>query len=702
MWGSAFVRVVWGEASSLVASSVLSAVILWTNDVAARPSVRRPAPLLMSSALGVADGAATGIAFVLAIWLPARALMGLLRRIPGVSGAARVVPYAVAFVLAALGARQAVSFSSAGGGDARLLAFGLVAAVSLVAVIVVGRGLGAALAALTDTSRPRSRRGHLRTSAALVAFGAVFLGLERTVLASVGEAPYSFVEGLTHVAFTLAFTPLLAPEGDGPDAEADSRHPRLASLVAWLRESVASAAIVWLVLFVGYRPVRTAIEHNLPAVWEEPVYASRWLRRSRQVQALAGDHADARRLASKYELDFDRFDDGWTGASVRPLPGPDEPDPFAVDDPSLLDAPKWNVVVVFVDTLRADVAHDPEVMPQLGAWMKEDTLELTRAYATGSSTLLTLVPMLGCRYDAKPADRPMVLDVAKRAGLTTSLVIPKTASEYHKWAYPGLVFDREEIVPDFDGRRIPTADALVDRSLTWLREERPDRFFLWLYHFDVHSWADLDDEYVERHAKQARMSKNKGLHWRYRAAARGVDESFTRLRKGLEELGLADRTVIVFVSDHGEALGQKDFWAHSTYLWESLIRVPMAIHVPGEPARAVDTPVSTIDVGTTLMPFMRPRVPAGTCHGIDLLDEREDEPRRPPVLFSSMVDGRLTRIGMLVNPERKLVLDLRDSDARLLRVRDGSSAEEDVSLEEPDELRLRLDQLIRAPVYPKP
>ena len=41
--------------------------------------------------------------------------------------------------------------------------------------------------------------------------------------------------------------------------------------------------------------------------------------------------------------------------------------------------------------------------------------------------------------------------------------------------------------------RRSTASVIVDRSLDWLRTEKPERFFIWLYHYDVHSWGDLDD-----------------------------------------------------------------------------------------------------------------------------------------------------------------------------------------------------------------
>jgi hypothetical protein len=124
----------------------------------------------------------------------------------------------------------------------------------------------------------------------------------------------------------------------------------------------------------------------------------------------------------------------------------------------------------------------------------------------------------------------------------------------------------------------------------------------------------------------------------------------------------------------------------------------MAIHDPGREGRVTDTPVSTVDLTTTLAPFIGTHASGATCHGIDLLST-SNQRRSLPILFSAMIDGRLTRLGILGDADRKLVVDLRDADARLLRIQDESSVEQDVSFEESDELALRLGQLVRSPLY---
>ncbi|MBX3189640.1 MAG: sulfatase-like hydrolase/transferase [Labilithrix sp.] len=629
----------------------MAALVLWTVDLISWPSVRRPEPIVVSAALSIAVGIAGG-ALLLPLWLA----VGLAR-----ARRRYLVAGAPCALVVGLAAWQGLETGASSRPATATVALAACASLAMTAVWAWGLCSAATLA----------RRRRVWAPALVLALAsAALLAIDRGPIV---EKKYSFLEGLAQLGLTLSFALVLrAP-----------RAARTRSRITTAVRGIAIAGIAWVVVFGFSRSLRDRVERTLPAVWEEPVYAARWLRRIRRVETLVGASTHDR-LAQKFELpETLLIDDVWNAATA------------ARDDAPALPP---NVVVFFVDALRSDVAHDPSVMPETLAWMR-DNLWFSRAYASGSSTLLTLAPMMGCRYDATPADQPRLLDAARAADMKAKLVIPSSAADYHRNSFPAFRFDEEEVVDDAE-RVAPTANALVDRSLTWLRSERPERFFLWLYQYDVHSWSDLEEAYVDRHATEAGFSKVDGLPRQYLAAARGVDQAFTRLRAGLHELGLTDRTVILFVSDHGEGLGQQSFWAHTTYLWESLLRVPLALQVPGAAARASHDPVSTIDVGATLMGLMQPPSTPTRCHGKDLLSPETLEPRRHPILFSAVVDGELARVGMLGGAERKVVLDLRDHDARLLRVGD-QTLEEDVSSVERDVLAFHLGQLIRTPIYPR-
>lgn len=65
----------------------------------------------------------------------------------------------------------------------------------------------------------------------------------------------------------------------------------------------------------------------------------------------------------------------------------------------------------------------------------------------------------------------------------------------------------------------------------------------------------------------------------YMASIRFMDQQVGRLMDALEELGLKEHTIVVFISDHGYNLGEHDCWSKVS-LWEGSIRVPMIISNP--------------------------------------------------------------------------------------------------------------------------
>lgn len=67
----------------------------------------------------------------------------------------------------------------------------------------------------------------------------------------------------------------------------------------------------------------------------------------------------------------------------------------------------------------------------------------------------------------------------------------------------------------------------------------------------------------------------------YDAGIRSFDRGFGRLLSYLQEHGLYRDSIIVFVSDHGEMLGEHGDFGHVGNLWQPTLRVPLIIKVPG-------------------------------------------------------------------------------------------------------------------------
>jgi len=106
----------------------------------------------------------------------------------------------------------------------------------------------------------------------------------------------------------------------------------------------------------------------------------------------------------------------------------------------------------------------------------------------------------------------------------------------------------------------------------------------------------------------------------YYASMTYIDEQIGRVLDALERGPHKDDTIVVFFSDNGMHLGEKDHWLKYA-LWEQSCRVFLSISVPGNPRQLSETPVGLIDLYPTLATVCgvaRPSTHA--LDGIDLTD----------------------------------------------------------------------------------
>jgi choline-sulfatase len=78
-----------------------------------------------------------------------------------------------------------------------------------------------------------------------------------------------------------------------------------------------------------------------------------------------------------------------------------------------------------------------------------------------------------------------------------------------------------------------------------------------------------------------------------------IDEKIGEILDVLERGRMAEDTVVIFVSDHGDMLGERGMWFKMSF-FEGSARVPLMMAVPGWAPGRVETPVSTLDVVPTL------------------------------------------------------------------------------------------------------
>jgi len=117
--------------------------------------------------------------------------------------------------------------------------------------------------------------------------------------------------------------------------------------------------------------------------------------------------------------------------------------------------------------------------------------------------------------------------------------------------------------------------------------------------------ANEKDQMRYRDAEQIRHMRSI-----YYGMVKEVDDWIGKILNKLDDLGLADNTLVVFTSDHGEMLG--DHGMHSKMIfYEGSVHVPLLMRFPGriKPGTVVDAPVSTMDVCPTILDYMNMPIP---------------------------------------------------------------------------------------------
>lgn len=199
-----------------------------------------------------------------------------------------------------------------------------------------------------------------------------------------------------------------------------------------------------------------------------------------------------------------------------------------------------------------------------------------------------------------------------------------------------------------------STDVLTDLALGWLKQSREKPFFLYLSfkapHFPFEPAPRHKGRYdkapirypetmantEQNYASQPRWVRERryGIHGvdhmetgrfdhdpvpsfeelfrRYSEAVFSVDENVGRVLKHLDDAGLRDSTVVVYMGDNGFALGEHGFYDKRD-AFETSIRVPLLLRAPGavKPGTVVTQMVQNIDIAPTLLEAAGVAVPAG-------------------------------------------------------------------------------------------
>lgn len=164
---------------------------------------------------------------------------------------------------------------------------------------------------------------------------------------------------------------------------------------------------------------------------------------------------------------------------------------------------------------------------------------------------------------------------------------------------------------------VDVAEQLTDRALQFLDENRDGPLFLYLSHWDVHVPHRARQEVIAKYrAKLSRLPLAQRQNFKpvYAAMIEAVDRSVGRVVAKVDELGLADNTLIIFSSDNGglPSVSQLDpLRGQKGSLFEAGVRVPTCIRWTGkiEAGSTCDTPTTSVDFLPTFASLANAELP---------------------------------------------------------------------------------------------
>ncbi len=298
--------------------------------------------------------------------------------------------------------------------------------------------------------------------------------------------------------------------------------------------------------------------------------------------------------------------------------------------PSADDDPRPNVVLYIEDTLRADrlgtYGYERNTDPHLAALAAEgvvfeNVLASSNWTRPSVASLMTSLspPAHGNRTyrDRTPAELTTLAEAFGSAGwLTVSLT-----SNYHAGSWAGLDqgYDLHH-EPEAFGLPLPPSTRTAERLQPFVErlfETHGDLPVLVMMHsLDPHTPYAPDPVDLERVLAGERALQGEGpaaRAQRYDGEIAGNDRWIGQLDEFLSGRQLSERTLVAFVSDHGEAFGEHDAWEHHDKLYQQELAVPWVLRWPGHlPAgRRVSGTVSHVDVAPTLAGLAGVTIPVG-------------------------------------------------------------------------------------------
>ncbi|MFO0586781.1 MAG: sulfatase [Polyangiaceae bacterium] len=260
------------------------------------------------------------------------------------------------------------------------------------------------------------------------------------------------------------------------------------------------------------------------------------------------------------------------------------------------------VLLITIDCLRADLVNTDrfaDALPNMVA-MRREGASFTSARSAASYTMAAITAIFAGRYESQLAwqELPLPYSRYRMPALDPAPRFPELLGEKgvrsvlvrsSEWlgGGSGMVRGFTEEVVSFEPPHFALAERSVDLAIDRIEKHPGGPLFLYLHFFDAHYPYD-------------RGGKTGTTFEQYVREVSIIDAEVGRLTRAFDAK-FPGRGVVMFTADHGEAFGEHGSSKHGTTLYDEVIRVPLVIRGPGIAPRTIAEPVSTMDLGPTIL-----------------------------------------------------------------------------------------------------
>ena len=299
-------------------------------------------------------------------------------------------------------------------------------------------------------------------------------------------------------------------------------------------------------------------------------------------------------------------------------------------NPALVVSPAkpFNVIVVLEDALRADhlscYGYDRLTTPTKDALVQKG-VRFANCYAQATKTRFSCPSFMTSLYPTatgvagiwNPHPRLhqnyiTLAEVLRRRGFVTASFQQNPNAGSPAGLHRGFSYLVENVGGDAE-------DMYAGAPLRWIQDHRWRNFFVYLHVADPHEpydppagfrgWFDDLESAMARSEPGAPRNRRdpqwvlEGRRALYDGEVRHNDYWFSVFLEKLSELGLERNTLIVFMADHGEHLGEHDLWSHNPPSYVQVLHTPLLMVCPDlVPANiVVDQNVQNLDIMPTVL-----------------------------------------------------------------------------------------------------